>query len=91
MTLEEGIRMAESTAKDIRNFYDFYSKCKNPGEAETEAEQHAKDWEQLTEWLKELRAFREVYPYGVSEYQIEVYNRREVSQTCGTCGRESEA
>ena len=39
--------------------------------------QHAEDCRQLAEWLKELKAYRETYPYGVHEYNVSKVQRND--------------
>lgn len=54
MTLDEAIRHAENIADSYK---DTEPNCKC-------AEEHR----QLAEWLKELKAYRETYPYGVDRF-----------------------
>lgn len=47
------------------------------------AEMQAREERQLAEWLKELKAYRETYPYGVEGYPP----RADTPQTEETCER----
>jgi len=81
MTLEEAI--------------EFYEFCANAHERDAEyhrplgyshetianvAEMQAREERQFAEWLKELKAYRETYPYGVDRF-----NGSDTPQSCFSC------
>lgn len=70
MTLEEAINEAELSAmlnereadKCVRHGGTYYE-----GKAKACKKIAEEDW-QIAEWLKELKAYRETYPYGVDQF-----------------------
>lgn len=82
MTLEEAITYEERKAESLEETADFYHT--DEGVYLHEETMHRKCAErcwQLVEWLKELKAYRETYPYGVDQF-----NGSDTPQTdCDTC------
>lgn len=82
MTLEEAITYEEQNAASFEEMADFYHSDEGVYlHEETMQRKCAEICWQLVEWLKELKAYRETYPYGVDRF-----NGSDTPQTdCDKC------
>ena len=69
MTLDKAIEVYESWANAHERDAEYHRRlgCSHETIADV-AEMQAREERQLAEWLKELKAYRETYPYGVEGY-----------------------
>ena len=73
MTIDEAILHCEEVVKS--NTVGVYDSIALGGMHFTQEEIYkcnkcAEEHRQLAEWLKELKAYRETYPYGTAEYPV---------------------
>lgn len=61
MTLDEAIKHCEEKAKEQREKATAIARAKEPFYKYAECAECANDHEQLAEWLKELKAYRELF------------------------------
>lgn len=59
MTLEEAIKHCEEKTKELKNDAELFKRVKATEKKIADCEECAKEHEQLAEWLKELRRYRE--------------------------------
>ena len=87
MTLDEAIEVYEFWANAHERDAEYHRPLGYSHEAIANvAEGQAKEERQVAEWLKELKAYRETYPYGVEGYPPRAEtNSSEKPNNCDTC------
>ena len=87
MTLDEAIELYEFWANAHERDAKYHRPLGYSHESIANvAERQAREERQFAEWLKELKAYRETYPYGVEGYPPRAEpSDSEISNNCETC------
>ena len=91
MTLDKAIEVYEFWANAHERDAEYHRPLGYSHETTANvAEMQAREERQLAEWLKELKAYRETYPYGVEGYPPRADTPQTERPSCETCRYYSE-